>query len=151
METSLNVTWGDLTSVYRASVMLCISTITLSVLLYVPPSRGLSVTVISPQNPQVFILSGWSLAGFQRSGAWCPSTTPGFTKADARIAFGQSAPNFCAVKRAGVCWDVPLRHMVNILSSKPKHQSLNHHSIRNNFIHLLKLLHLCAWLAVQCL
>lgn len=30
---------------------------------------------------------------FQRPGAWCPSTTPGFTKADARIAFGQSAPD----------------------------------------------------------
>lgn len=51
--------------------------------------------LIHQESHWVFILvyTDHSLADFQRSGVWCPSTTPGFTKADARIAFGQSAPD----------------------------------------------------------
>lgn len=82
--------------------------VTLSSLQYVLPSWGLSHAVIYAQNQQAFILSGWSLDEFQRSGAWCPSTTPGFTKADARIAFGQSAPNVWAFDHTHVRWDVRL-------------------------------------------
>lgn len=54
------------------------------------------LSLIHPWNYRGFIHSGWSLAEFLRPGVWCPSTTPGFSKADTRIAFGQSAPDLLA-------------------------------------------------------
>lgn len=57
-------------------------------------SLCLSFSVSHSQSWRVLSHPLWFVPRwFQRPGAWCPSTTPGFTKADARIAFGQSAPD----------------------------------------------------------